>query len=421
MHFRQLEHWICCGSLLLPSSTTTWAADRSPHHWVASWGSAQQQPEPQNELPAELWRDTTLRQIVHTSLGGNRLRVRISNVFGTTPLMVEAAGVALAVAPGKNDIVDGTARTVTFSGRANVMIPAGADYYSDPLELTFSPGADLAVSMHFKGEPVRQTGHPGSRTTSFITPSSRVGDSVWTQFTKVVHWYQLSDIEVEVPATVGAVVTIGDSITDGYGTTTDGNNRWPDALAARLREANIPMGVVNAGIGGGRMLRDGLGPNTASRWDRDVLARSGVTHAILLIGVNDVGNLRRNGDDSPEARQRMVDDLTNAHRQMVLRAHAHGICVIGGTMTPYMGSDYYRPGAANEADRQVINTWIRSSGTFDAVADFDAATRDAALPNRLDKEADSGDGLHPSLAGLRAIAQAVPLSALQRGCGASRY
>ncbi|MES2582964.1 MAG: SGNH/GDSL hydrolase family protein [Pseudomonadota bacterium] len=420
MHFRQLKRWARSGGLLLIVSTTCMGADRAPSHWVASWGSAQQVPEPQNELPAELWRDTSLRQIVRTSLGGHRLRVRISNAFGTTPLMVEAAGVAVAVAPGKTDIVGGTARTLTFSGKASVMIPAGAEYYSDPSDMVFTSGADLAVSLHFKGEPVRQTGHPGSRTTSFVTPGNRIADSIWAQSTKVVRWYQLSDIEVEAPTSVSAVVAIGDSITDGYGTTTDGNNRWPDVLAARLREANMPMGVVNAGIGGGRLLRDGLGPNMAARWDRDVLARSGVTHAIVLIGVNDVGNLRRNGDDSPEARQRMVDDLTTAHRQLVLRAHAHGICVIGGTMTPYMGSDYYRPGAANESDRQAINTWIRSSGTFDAVADFDAATRDTVQPDRMTKEADSGDGLHPSLAGLRAIAQAVPLAALQQRCGVVR-
>ncbi|OYU30793.1 MAG: GDSL family lipase [Comamonadaceae bacterium PBBC2] len=411
-----------CGLLL--ASTASLGADASAtaepasSRWVASWGSAQQIPELHNELPAAQWRDASLRQIVHTSLGGQQLRVRISNAFGSTGLVVEAASVARAVAPGKADIAEGTARALTFSGKARVMIPAGAEYYSDPLALEHPPGADLAVSLHFKGEPVRQTGHPGSRATSFVTPGNRVTDTAWPQASKVVHWYQLSDIEVLAPAHVGVVVAMGDSITDGNGSTTDGNDRWPDLLAARLREAGTPMGVVNAGIGGGRMLRDGLGPNMAARWDRDVLARSGITHAVVLIGVNDLGGQHRNGDDSPEARQAMLDDLMNAHRQLVQRAHAQGICVIGATMTAYMGSDYYRPNADNEADRQALNAWIRNSGTFDAVADFDAATRDAAQAHQLSKEADSGDRLHPSPAGFRAMAQAVPLAALQKRCTA---
>ena len=417
MHSCQRGRWACLGGLLLAATSACLGADGGNPHWVASWGAAQQIPEPQNELPAEQWRNASLRQIVHVSLGGSQLRVRISNVFGSTPLFVEAASVAKALAPGKSDILEGMVRALTFDGRGSVMIPAGAEYYSDPVALEHGAGADLAVSLHFKGEPVRQTGHPGSRATSFVAPGNRVTDTTWAQAAKVVHWYQLSDIEVQAPASVGVLVAMGDSITDGHGATTDGNDRWPDVLAARLRDAGAPMGVVNAGIGGGRLLRDGLGPNMAARWDRDVLARSGVTHALVLIGVNDLGNQHRNGDDTPEARQRMVQDLLLAHRQLVQRAHARGICVIGATMTPYMGADYYRPNAANEADRLAINAWIRTSGVFDAVADFDAATRDAAQPDRFSKEADSGDGLHPSPAGFRAMAQAVPLDALKKRCG----
>jgi lysophospholipase L1-like esterase len=410
------------GGLLLaaaisPWSTGAWGADNpSDGHWVATWGSAQQIPEPQNELPAELWRNTSLRQIVHVSLGGSRLRVRVSNAFGSTPLFLEAASVAKALAPGKADIEAGTAKPLRFNGRDSVMIPAGAEYYSDPLPFALAPGADLAVSMHFKGEPVRQTSHPGSRATSFVAKGNQVMEAAWPQATKVVHWFQLSDVEVLAPKNVGVLVAMGDSITDGHGATNDGNNRWPDVLADTLRRDGPTMGVINVGIGGGRVLRDGLGPNMAARWDRDVLARPGVTHMVVLIGVNDLGNLHRNGDDSPAARQRMLDDIMLAHRQLVARAHAHGICVIGGTLTPYMNADYYRPNADNEADRMALNSWIRSSGVFDAVADFDAATRDPAQPSRFSKEADSGDGLHPSPAGFRAMAAAVPLDALKKRC-----
>ncbi len=383
-------------------------------HWVASWGTAVMVPEGQNELAAEHWREGSLRQIVHLSLGGSKLRVRISNTFGATPLVLEGAAVALSKGPGKPDVEGGTSRSLTFNGRNSVLIPSGGEYYSDPVALDLKPGADLAISMYFKGEPARQTGHPGSRANSFVIKGNRVVEAEWPGATKVERWYALADVEVQAPRSVGAVVAIGDSITDGHGATTDGNDRWPDLLAARFAREGQSMGVVNAGIGGGRMLRDGLGPNMVSRFDRDVISRSGVTHAIVMIGVNDLGGQHRNGDDTPEARKKLLDDLMTAHRQLVERAHAQGVCVIGGTISPYMGSDYYRPNVDNEADRVALNNWIRSSGVFDGVADFDAALRDPAQPSRLLKERDKGDGLHPSPAGFRAMADSVPLNALRQ-------
>jgi len=384
-------------------------------HWVASWGTSQMVPEGTNVLAPELWRDSTLRQLVRVSLPGKWLRVRVSNAFGTTPLTIEAGSIARAIAVGKPDIDAPTLRPLTFGGKPGVMIPSGAEYYSDPVELDHPFGADFAISLHFKGEPVRQTGHPGSRTTSFAAKGNRVADATWAEFEKFTRWYVIADIEVEAPRAVGALVAIGDSITDGNGSTTDGNDRWPDLLAKRMQAANMKMGVVNAGIGGGRMLRDGLGPNLVSRFDRDVLARSGVTHAIVLIGVNDLGNQRRSGDDIPEVRARLVEDLKTAHRQVVAKAHAQGICVIGATLTPYMGSDYYRPNADNEADRVALNDWIRKSDTFDAVADFDAAVRDPADPRIMQKDKDT-DGLHPGVGGFRAMVDAVPLAALAKTC-----
>ncbi len=390
-----------------------------PQHWVTSWGTAVQVPEPANELPTERWHDASLRQIVQVSLGGQELRVRLSNVFGSGPLTIDHATVALALASGRADIDPASLRALSFAGRASVTIPAGAAYYSDPVMLEHRAFADMAVSFHTAQAPQGQTGHPGSRSTSFYTGGDKVGEAAWPDAGKVAHWYQLADIEVLAPAAVGAVVALGDSITDGHGATTDGNDRWTDALAHRAAAAGTPLAVVNAGIGGGRMLRDGLGPNLAARFDRDTLARSGVTHAIVLIGVNDLGSQHRAGEDSPAARKAMVDALMDAHRQLVERAHAHGICVIGATIAPYVGSDYYHPDPTNEADRQALNSWIRGSKVFDAVADVDAAVRDPAHPERMLAALDGGDHLHPNPAGYRAIAAAIPLDAL-RHCALHR-
>lgn len=384
------------------------AAQPAPH-WVASWGAAQQIPEPSNQLAAENWRDASIRQVLHLTLGGKRLRVRVSNVYGTAPLSLEAATVALA---GNDKILP-----LTFDGRTRVMIPAGAEYYSDAVDMALKPAADLSVSLYFKEAPARQTGHPGSRATTFLVSGNRVNEAKWEDAAKVTHWYALSAVEVQAPRNTGAVVAIGDSITDGYGIPPDSNTRWTDALAARLRDNNLALGVVNAGIGGGRMLRDGLGPNLVSRFERDVLGRAGVTHALVLIGVNDLGGQHRNTPDTQADRQQLLADLKLAHRQLAERAKARGICLIGGTVTPYVGSDYYHPEAENEADRQELNQWIRTSGVFDAVADFDAALRDPARPDRLKPVYDSGDHLHPSLAGYRALAETVPLAALKKQCG----
>ncbi len=381
--------------------------------WVASWGSAQLVPEGQNELPAAQWQDASLRQVVRVSLAGRQLRVKVSNVFGTAPLVVDAASVARAVQSGRADVDAASLRPLTFGGAAGVTIPAGAEYLSDPVDLPHTAGADLAISLHFAQAPARQTGHPGARATSFLARGNQVAVAAWPQAETFTRWYQIAGVESLAGARAHTVVAIGDSITDGYGVQPDTYARWTDGLATRLRAAGmVDVGVVNAGIGGGRMLRDGLGPNLVSRFERDVLARPGVSHAIVMIGVNDFGVQHRNKEDSPAERTRLVADLEQAYRQLVARAHLQGVCVLGATITPYGGSGYYQPGPENEADRLAYNQWIRTAGVVDGVVDFDAALRDPARPDHLLKSLDN-DGLHPSPAGYQAMADAVPLAQLK--------
>lgn len=380
--------------------------------WVGSWASAQQVPEPQNSLaPADL-ADATLRQHLRLSLGGKRLRVRVSNLFGTAPLLIDAATIARAADPAGAALVSGSVRTLTFAGEAAVTIPAGADYLSDPVALDAPPLTTLAVSLHFPEAPARQTGHPGSRATSWIAHGNQAAALGLDGAKGAEHWYQLAEIEVEAPRGPSAIVAFGDSITDGHGVLSNQNTRWPDLLAERLlaAPATRAIAMLNLGIGGNRMLLDGLGPNGLARFDRDVLGQQGVRWAILLEGVNDLGTFTREAPQPSAAHQALVGRMIQAYAQMSARARAHGIRLIAGTIMPFGSSAYYHPDAATEADRQAINAWIRAPGHFDALVDFDALTRDPAHPDRLRPDYDSGDGLHPSPAGYQSMADAVPLS-----------
>jgi lysophospholipase L1-like esterase len=387
-------------------------------YWVGSWAASQQVPERQNLLDPEALRDATLRQIVHLSVGGNHLRVRMSNAFGTAPLHITAVHVARPVSASSATIDAASDTAVTFQGAPDVTIPAGAEYLSDAVVFPVAALSNLAITFHLDQPPTGETGHPGSRATSYVVHGDMVSAASLPDAKTVEHWYQVSGVDVtsqgQGQGQGATVVTLGDSITDGHGTTTNGNDRWPDVLAARMQgdKSTRMMGVLNEGIGGNRLLLDGLGPNALARFDRDVLTQTGVRAVIVLEGVNDLGTLTRDAEVSDAEHAALVWRIEGAYSQMIERAHAHGIRVIGATILPYAGSAYYHPGPKNEADRQAVNAWIREAGHFDAVVDFDKVTRDPAHPDHLLPAYDCGDHLHPGPEGYKAMGEAIPLTLL---------
>jgi lysophospholipase L1-like esterase len=380
--------------------------------WVASWGTSQQIPEPQNALPSDDLRDATVRQIFHLSAGGPAVRVFVSNAFGTEALHFTSVHMARAVSPSSSAIDVASDRPLTFAGATDVTVPAGAEFVSDPLKFAVTPLSDVVVTFYMEMPPSRETGHPGSRATSYYQHGNAVSVANLTDAKHVEHWYQISEIDVQAAAGAGTVVALGDSITDGHGTTTNGNDRWTDVLAQRLQGSpdTRKVGVSNQGIGGNHLLTDGLGPNALARFDRDLLGPAGVRWVIVFEGVNDLGGLARDGEVSAAEHAVRVKRVLSAYQQIIARAHAHGLRVYGATITPYVGSTYYRPGPLSESDRQAVNQWIRGAGHFDAVIDFDSVLRDPEHPDRLWLEYDCGDHLHPSPAGYKAMGNAVSLA-----------
>ncbi|GII24007.1 SGNH hydrolase [Planosporangium mesophilum] len=386
-------------------------------HWVNTWVSMPQLTEPGNMPPAPFTRDNlvladaTLRQTIRTSVGGRQLRLRFSNAFGGTALPITAVSVALPVGgrAGVGAIQPGTSRPVTFNGRSSVLIPVGAQMVSDPLNVDVAPQSNLTVTTYLaEGQASNNiTSHPGSRTTSYLLAGNHVGAEDLPGATTTNHWYFLSGLEVWSPSTSSAVVMLGDSLTDGRGSTTNLNNRWPDRLLARLQahRGTAGVAVLNQAAGGNRVLNDGLGPNALARLDRDVLAQSGVEWLFVFEGVNDIGTAA-----ATEAAQKQVAaDLVAAYEQIVVRAHAQGIRVYGATLLPFGGNTGYDdPAGYREAARRTVNEWIRNSRRFDAVVDFDVAARDPADPRRLRPSYDDGDHLHLNPVGYQALADAVP-------------
>ncbi len=395
---------------------------KGQEHWVATWATAQTLVRVVPALPlatpaaapsepsttpqaigARGLNNQTVRMTVRTSIGGRRLRVRLSNAFGGAPVLLGTAH--LAIRAKDSGIVPGSDRSLSFSGKPGCTIAPGVVLLSDPVELNVPPVTELAVSLYFPGETGPPTTHSTALHNTYVskegdlTAQAEIPEPVTTQ-----SYYWLAGIDVAATADAALLVTFGDSITDGARSTEETNHSWPALLGARLaaNKATANIGVVNLGIGGNRVLRDGNGASALARFDRDVLSQPGVKWVTLMEGINDIGR----GASVP-AEAVTADELIGAYKQFIAQAHAHGIQVIGCTLTPYEGAGYYREDG--ERIRAALNAWIRTSGAFDAVVDFEAATRDTANPTRIRAEFDPGDHLHPNDAGYKAMADAFDL------------
>lgn len=406
-----LKFWMIAGCVFLVTFVHAQIAAVSRQVWVVSWGASQQIPEPQNALPADDLHNATVRQVFHLSIGGSALRVHLSNAFGSEALHFTSVHVARPLSPSSSAIDPATDRALKFAGNPDITVPAGSEFISDPLDYPVAPLSNVAISFHLDAPPERETGHPGSRATSYYAQGDWVSIANPAEPKHVDHWYQISEIDVQTAPGAAAIVALGDSITDGHGATTNGNDRWTDVLSVRLKASPTTqnIGVSNQGIGGNHLLHDGLGPSALARFDRDVLAPAGVRWVIVFEGVNDLGDLARNGEVPAVEHAAIVRRVISAYQQIIARAHAHGLRVFGATITPYVGSNYYHPSPLSEADRQAVNAWIRAAGHYDAVIDFDAVVRDPQHPDQLLPANDCGDHLHPSPVGYKAMADAIPL------------
>jgi lysophospholipase L1-like esterase len=380
--------------------------------WIGTW-AASPQAEP-NEAASAVGNGTTYREIVHISAGGAAVRIVVTNEFGLEPLTIGAAQIALSA--GGDAIELPTAKTLTFGDQASVTIPAGALMVSDPVSMKLPALANVAVSLFLPAQPIRQESvHPYALQTNYQVAGNVVGEKTLTSPTETPSWYFLKGVEVEADATntaAGAVVALGDSITDGAASKANTNGRWPDVLARSIQanKALAGIGVLNAGINGNRLLHDGESDESAlRRLDRDVLAQAGIKYAIVLEGINDIGH---NVSATPGDPAVTAQELIGALQQIAVRAHAHGIRVIGATILPYENCKYASPDG--EKIREEVNKWIRNSHSFDGVADFDKVIRDPSHPSRFLDVYDSGDHLHPNAAGLRAMGESIDLSLLAR-------
>ena len=384
------------------------AAKPQPDHWVGTWAAASVAVPNDEGMGAT---GTTLRETVHVSLGGKLVRVTLSNEFGTDPLTIGEAHIALSAAkPGvpSPDIALSTANALTFGGSAATTIPPGGVAVTDPVSLALSPFADLDVSLFLPAQTLHTlTGHGFANQTSFTAPGNAVSARTFPSTTPLAKWRFLKAVEVLVPASAASIVTFGDSITDGVGSTRDANSRWPDLLALRLQadKRTAQLGVLNEGISGNRVLHDDAGPSALARFDRDVLAQEGVKYVVLMESINDIGQ----GTKIEGAHDIVTaQDLIAGLGQLATRAHAKGLKVIGATLTPFVGAGYQSP--AGETMRQAVNDWIRTTHDLDGVIDFDKATRDPANPTVLLPANDSGDHLHPSDTGYKTMADFIDLA-----------
>jgi lysophospholipase L1-like esterase len=374
--------------------------------WVGTWASSPlldgKAKNAEELLAVGAQSGATLREVIHVSMGGDMIRVRFSNLYGTSPLAIGAVEIAQTLKGVA--IVPGTNKVVTFNGQPSVSIPPGALVVSDPTPFKLAALSDLTVSFFLPNPAGPVTEHQLGNATSYHVTGNVVSSASLESPTTATSWYYLNGVDTLAPADAGAVITIGDSITDGAKSTIDTNQRWPDELARRLQAdpKYRSLSVLNEGISGNKILLDGAGPSALARFDRDVLAQSGAKYLLILEGINDIGRLH----GAPDAGLTAAD-LISALNQMAVRAHGHGIAVIGCTLTPYHGAGYYTENG--EAIRKAVNEWIRTGGVLDGFVDFEAAVRDPNHPDTFLPSVDPGDHLHPNDAGYKAMGDAIDL------------
>lgn len=384
-------------------------AQSAPHpQWVGTWATSPMLAV--GGFTVHPFAAVTLREVVHISCGGEQVRVRFTNEFGEDGLTIGNAHLALSA--GGSAIKDGTDHALTFGGAASVRIPPGAAMYSDPVALALPPLSDLAVSFFLPSQVMRaETYHPFADQDNFAADGDVAGAATLTASATLQSWYFLDGIDVNAVEGSRAIVTLGDSITDGAYSTLNGNSRWPDVLAARLQKEHglEHVGVLNEGIGGNRVLNDVAGPSALARLDRDVLAQDGVRYVIVLESINDIGRLARLTAPEDAVTAPMLEQ---GLKQIADAAHQHGIKAFGATLTPYGGANYRSD--KGEQVREDVNNWIRTSGTFDGVIDFDQITRDPQNPDRFNPAYDHGDHLHPSDDGYKAMGEGIDLKLFEK-------
>ena len=370
--------------------------------WVGTWSTAPQLVEPHNNPPEPGLSNNTIRQIVRVSIGGKDIRLRFSNEFSKSPVTMKT--VQMAVFTGGNSIDSTTIKTLKFDNKEEVTMNPGKAIISDAFSFNLKPRMDIAITIYFGETSADITGHPGSRTTSYILTGDKTSSTNFKDAIKTDHWYVINGIDV-LASNASAIAIIGNSITDGRGSGTNKQNRWPDILSERLlkNQNTKNIGVLNMGIGGNAVLKGGLGPTALDRFQRDVLSQHGVKWLIILEGVNDLG-----GTPNAEAANKVAIGLIAAYEKMIDLAHAKNIKVYGATILPITKSFYYKD--YREVARNTINDWIRNSGKFDAVIDFDKAMRDPNEPSTLLPDLHTGDFLHPNEAGYVKMGEAVDLS-----------
>jgi lysophospholipase L1-like esterase len=402
-----------CTALLLSvlvgtAGAQSTSAKLAPPSWVGTWAASPFDGDPWHTIPTLV--DSTLREIVHTSIAGKSLRVRLTNEFGTQALKIDAATIALSTGAAAIDAA--SLHDLTFHGASSVIIPPGAAMLTDPVPLATAASADLAISIYLPLQQVSDVSvHSSAQQDNYIVTGNHVRDVSFSQPVVTPSWFFLKGVDV-VPEVsyAGAVVAYGDSITDGALSTENANHRWPDYLAKRLQAnaATAHLAVLDEGIGGNCVLVHCVAQNALARFDRDVLAQAGVKYIIVLEGINDIGRLHE--PNRPDYKL-TAEDLEQGFAQLVARAHEHGIRVYGATITPYKGAGYFTE--RGEQIRQAVNHWILTAGVFDGAIDFDKATRDPANPLVFAPQYDSGDHLHPKDAGYDAMANSIDLGLFQ--------